>query len=44
MGMARIVGVQGCEVAGWVGLALAALALYAALALELEGSESRRQP
>jgi uncharacterized protein len=27
--------------AGWVGLALGALALYAALALELEGSERR---
>jgi succinate-acetate transporter protein len=27
--------------AGWVGLALAALSAYAALALELEGSESR---
>lgn len=29
------------QIAGWVGVALAAIAAYAALALELEGSESR---
>lgn len=29
------------QIAGWVGIALAGLSIYAALALELEGSESR---
>ena len=41
-GVAQIDGDPGwMSFAGWVGLALAALSLYAALALELEGSESR---
>jgi succinate-acetate transporter protein len=41
-GVAEIDGGRGwMQVAGWVGIVLAALALYAALALELEGSQSR---
>jgi uncharacterized protein len=41
-GIAEIDGRQGwMSSAGWVGVALALLAFYAALALELEGSESR---
>lgn len=41
-GIAEIEGTSGWpHAAGWVGVALAALSVYAALALELEGSESR---
>lgn len=41
-GIAEIDGGQTwMSVAGWVGIALAAISGYAALALELEGSESR---
>jgi uncharacterized protein len=41
-GIAELDGGRGwMQAAGWVGVALAVLSLYAALALELEGSESR---
>lgn len=41
-GIAEIDGGQTwMQIAGWVGVALAAISGYAALALELEGSESR---
>lgn len=41
-GIAELDGGRGwATAAGWVGVALAALSLYAALALELEGSEGR---
>lgn len=41
-GVAEIDGGRGwMQAAGWVGVVLAALAFYAALALELEGSQSR---
>lgn len=41
-GVAEIDGGRGwMQAAGWTGVALAVLSLYAALALELEGSESR---
>jgi succinate-acetate transporter protein len=41
-GIAEIDGGRGwMSIAGWIGVGLALLAFYAALALELEGSESR---
>lgn len=41
-GVAEIDGGRGwMQAAGWVGVVLAALAFYAALALELEGTQSR---
>ncbi|HEY0644177.1 MAG TPA: hypothetical protein VGD39_12200 [Nocardioides sp.] len=41
-GVAEIDGGRGwMQLAGWVGVVLAALAFYAALALELEGAQSR---
>lgn len=41
-GLAELTGAPAwLQAAGWVGIVLAGLSLYAALALELEGSESR---
>ena len=41
-GVAELTGAQGwATTAGWAGLVLAAVTLYAALAFELEGSEDR---